>query len=144
MKTNKLEFMKKVLGILLLAVVLMTSCQVKTSNKGNADKIVDGVEYYQDDIGEVFGRARPASGFDCDLKTLAKLTHKSFQRKAGIIAPLDDDVQLSSFIEELRQQGETVVTNISNESITADVVAELGCDRQISFEDGSWVVKTIK
>jgi ATP phosphoribosyltransferase regulatory subunit len=111
-----------------------------TSENGRA--IAKGGRY--DDIGEVFGRARPASGFDCDLKTLAKLTHKSFHRKAGIIAPLDDDALLSSFIEELRQQGETVVTNISNESITADVVAELGCDRQISFEDGSWVVKTIK
>lgn len=47
--------MKKIGLVLVLAVALLaTSCQVKTSNKGNADKIVDGVEYYQDDLGEVF------------------------------------------------------------------------------------------
>jgi len=47
--------MKKLGFILLLALGLMvTSCKVKTSNKGNADKIVDGVEYYQDDTGAVF------------------------------------------------------------------------------------------
>jgi len=97
-----------------------------------------------DHIGEVFGRARPASGFDCDLKTLAKLTHKSFSRKPGILAPISGGDELTALIEELRNQGEIVVTNISAESLTVRDLAELDCNRQITFENNSWVVVSIE
>ena len=96
-----------------------------------------------DDIGEVFGRARPASGFDCDLKTLAKLTQKTIKTKAAIVAPADADLALAELIESLRQSGEIVIVSFSNDTFTAVELAELNCDRQIVLENDSWVVKAI-
>jgi hypothetical protein len=41
--------MKKVLlGTVLVLGLMLSSCQVKTSNIGNAEKFSDGVEYFQD------------------------------------------------------------------------------------------------
>lgn len=107
----------------------------------NGRSVAKGGRY--DHIGEVFGRARPASGFDCDLKTLAKLTHKSFSREPGILAPIKGDDQLATFIEDLRQQGEIVITNLVSETLSPGDLAELNCNRKINFENGSWIVETI-
>ncbi|MBL4820285.1 MAG: ATP phosphoribosyltransferase regulatory subunit [Gammaproteobacteria bacterium] len=97
-----------------------------------------------DDIGEVFGRARPASGFDCDLKTLAKLTHKTFKRSPAILAPADSNNKLMALVDDLRQQGETVIINLSADTASPDEIAELDCDRRITLQDGCWIVESIE
>jgi len=46
--------MKKVFGILMIAVVLMlSSCQARVTDT-NTSKYESGVQYFQDDTGEVF------------------------------------------------------------------------------------------
>ena len=61
-----------------------------TWNKATAHpsvEIVRGGRY--DDIGRVFGRARPAVGFSTDLKTLMDLSRRDFgsRERGSILAP---------------------------------------------------------
>ena len=93
-----------------------------------------------DHIGEVFGRARPASGFDSDLKVLARLSKKVPEKKAGILAPNIVDEKLSDFVDGLRKQGEVVITNLVNQTIDKETCEELNCDRQIVLKNNSWLV----
>ena len=93
-----------------------------------------------DHIGEVFGRARPASGFDSDLKVLARLSKKVPEKKTGILAPNIVDEKLSDFVDSLRKQGEIVITNLVNQTIDKETCEELNCDRQIVLKNNSWLV----
>lgn len=95
-----------------------------------------------DHIGEVFGRARPASGFDCDLKTLANLTPANIVRKSGILAPSDPDQQLMEMIEKLRKSGETVIINLYARELSDSELSELACDRKLVKRKGSWEIET--
>ena len=110
-----------------------------TSNYGRA--VAMGGRY--DHIGEVFGRARPASGFDCDLKTLARLTNKKFARPAAILAPVIDSVKLLVAITKLRDAGEIVISDLQDKPGNGQTAAELGCDRQLVLEAGKWIVKQL-
>ena len=107
-----------------------------TPNYGRA--VAKGGRY--DHIGEVFGRARPASGFDSDLKVLARLSAKNPEGKAGILAPNITDEKLSSIVDGLRKQGEIVIINLVNGTLNEKVRKELNCDRQIVRRDNSWVI----
>jgi ATP phosphoribosyltransferase regulatory subunit len=110
-----------------------------TSTYGRA--VAKGGRY--DHIGEVFGRARPASGFDSDLKVLAKLSSKVPKRTPGIVAPNIVDEELSTIIDNLRKQGEIVVVNLANEILSDGAFQELNCDREIIHKNDSWVVGPI-
>ena len=96
-----------------------------------------------DHIGEVFGRARPATGFDADLKVLTKLSSRTFDEKQGIIAPNIIDERLRVLVEKLRGRGEVVIINLSEENLNRKAFEELNCDRHIVNENGSWKVKLI-
>ena len=96
-----------------------------------------------DHIGEVFGRARPASGFDSDLKVLAKLSTKEFTQKAGIVAPNLNDEGLRETISKLREQGEIVIVNLAAQPLDNNDQQEMNCDRQLVNKGGAWVVETL-
>ena len=96
-----------------------------------------------DHIGEVFGRARPASGFDSDLKVLAKLCSKTFEEKKGIIAPDILDQGLQELVGKLRTSGEIVIINLDKDALEGKLLEELNCDRRLVKEGGSWIVKPI-
>ena len=96
-----------------------------------------------DHIGEVFGRARPASGFDSDLKVLAKLSTKEFTQKAGIVAPNLNDEGLRETISKLREQGEIVIVNLADQPLDNNDQQEMNCDRQLVNKGGAWVVETL-
>lgn len=95
-----------------------------------------------DDIGEVFGRARPASGFDADLKVLAKLTGINIKRMPGILAPNSSDQLLLQKIAELRKSGEIVIVDL-NESSNVDS-NELGCDRELVLVNEQWKIQVLE
>ena len=103
---------------------------------GRGQAVALGGRY--NDIGKVFGRARPATGFSTDLKTLLSLsTHKNNQL-AAIFAPADNDADLQDMIASLRQQGETVICALPGQSGGAK---EMGCDRQLVKEGSGWKLK---
>ncbi|MFA7555216.1 MAG: ATP phosphoribosyltransferase regulatory subunit [Spongiibacteraceae bacterium] len=108
---------------------------------GHGQAVANGGRY--DHIGEVFGRARPATGFNTDLKAL--LSHlpetESNQPLVGILAPESKGMsaeQMQSLwlaIQALRAQGERVVSALSGQT-QAD-----GCDRKLVLQQGQWLVE---
>lgn len=103
---------------------------------GEGEGIAFGGRY--DDIGSAFGRARPATGFSTDVKTLLKLQDTQDNIPARIFAPVSDDISLLEKINKLRGSGEIVVQELDGQQTTAN---EMKCDRQLSLENGEWVVK---
>jgi len=71
-----------------------------------------------DDIGKVFGRARPATGFSADLKILAELSDQALSVADGIAMPFETALsgtqrqQLWQTQSELRQQGQRLVAQL--------------------------------
>ncbi|WP_313550733.1 ATP phosphoribosyltransferase regulatory subunit [Pseudomonas sp.] len=104
---------------------------------GSGQAIAQGGRY--DNIGANFGRARPATGFSTDLKTLVMLGQAEMTEPlTGIWAPHGEDAQLWNAIRQLRSGGERVVQALPGQ---ADSDArESGCDRQLAWQDGSWQV----
>jgi ATP phosphoribosyltransferase regulatory subunit len=105
---------------------------------GVGQSIAQGGRY--NNIGRFFGRARPATGFSADLRSLIKLGTLSSRQKNAIFAPADNDPMLQQKIEELRQSGERVILQLSDQRGGAK---ELDCDRQIVTRSGQWIVETI-
>jgi ATP phosphoribosyltransferase regulatory subunit len=106
---------------------------------GSGREIARGGRY--DAIGEVFGRARPATGFSTDLRTLMDLSERDFDSRQGaVFAPADDDPVLQQTIADLRKQGECVISALPGQSGTA---ADMGCDRVLVQDAGNWAVKPV-
>ncbi|WP_428239669.1 ATP phosphoribosyltransferase regulatory subunit [Gynuella sp.] len=103
---------------------------------GLAQPIAKGGRY--DNTGQVFGRARPATGFSADLKTLVKIA-PAVSSEGCIFAPADPDPQLKKRIRELRQSGHKVV-----QALTVDDTPETtGCSQKLSFSSNTWAVTNI-
>ena len=96
-----------------------------------------------DDIGEVFGRPRPASGFDCDLQTLVRLSNKSFSFPKTILAPASAEPGLLALIEQLRRDGEVVIGDLGKDGSEQAVLEEMNCDRRIVRKGKDWIVEAI-
>lgn len=104
---------------------------------GVGQSIAQGGRY--DDIGADFGRARPATGFSTDLKTLVVLGQlEQAKPPVGIWAPDSHDVYLWQVVQRLRRQGERVVQALPGQQI-ADAKG-CDCDRQLLLCDGQWQV----
>jgi ATP phosphoribosyltransferase regulatory subunit len=95
-----------------------------------------------DNIGEVFGRARPATGFSADLKLLSALSKQSFQRpeRELIFAPYRNDPALAEAIRDLRAQQRAVIQQLPGQPGGA---AEYGCTAILEQEQQHWVVKPL-
>ncbi len=107
---------------------------------GRGQEIARGGRY--DDIGKVFGRARPATGFSADLKTLVVVSADVLQGKAsGIFAPAGEDPALNAKIEELRAAGERVICALAGQ--TGDARA-MGCDRELVNKGDQWIVLDVE
>jgi len=76
---------------------------------GTGREIARGGRY--DSIGQIFGRARPATGFSTDLRTLIALVpdHDGGERRRRILAPAGSDPSLRARIRALREAGHVVV-----------------------------------
>lgn len=107
---------------------------------GSGKEIARGGRY--DDIGQVFGRARPATGFSTDLKTLIRVSTitETSQEVAGIFAAWSDDPAQQALIDELRAQGQRVICGLPGQHGGA---GELGCSRQLDCRDGEWQVISV-
>ena len=95
-----------------------------------------------DNIGEVFGRARPATGFSADLKLLSALSKQSYQvaQRELIFAPCSDDAGLYEKIRDLRAQQQAVVQQLPGQTGSAK---ELGCTSILEHDNQNWVVRPL-
>ena len=105
--------------------------------KGYTGPIALGGRY--DEVGLVFGRARPATGFSLDLRGAVTALTPAVHAKA-ILAPVGDDKVLLSKIEALRADGQIVIQTLPNSSSN---IAELNCDRQLIYSNKQWQVETL-
>ena len=100
---------------------------------GYGREVARGGRY--DEIGSVFGRARAATGFSADLKTLIALRAPSGDAAAEedvIGAPWSDDPALHEAIRALRSRGERVVQRLPGEDSCGT--------RRLARRDGRWAV----
>ena len=105
---------------------------------GWGQEIARGGRY--DDIGRVFGRARPAVGFSTDLKGLLRLgagREARHQEADAVFAPWSADAGLQKAIARLRREGRRVVTELPGQAAGA---RELGCAEMLIHKEGSWTV----
>jgi ATP phosphoribosyltransferase regulatory subunit len=95
-----------------------------------------------DNIGAIFGRARPATGFSADLKLLAALAQRGCQgeQRELVFAPYGEDVALAEKIRDLRAQGQPVVQQLPGQTGGA---AELGCTLILEQDNQNWIVKSL-
>ncbi|MEJ2592403.1 MAG: ATP phosphoribosyltransferase regulatory subunit [Candidatus Thiodiazotropha sp.] len=102
---------------------------------GSGKEIARGGRY--DDIGRVFGRARPATGFSADLKTLirAAATREDGAARSLVFAPWSDDPAQQRLVARLRGEGRRVVCGLPGQQGGA---TEMGCDEQLIEQDGQW------
>ncbi len=105
---------------------------------GQGKEIARGGRY--DDVGEVFGNARPATGFSADLLSLFQLSNQPGQVELGILAPDLIDPVLEELIQTLRRQKQRVVVDLSNGACTPQ---EQHCDRILTRQDDGWVVQQV-
>jgi ATP phosphoribosyltransferase regulatory subunit len=104
---------------------------------GWGQEIARGGRY--DDIGRVFGRARPAVGFSTDLKGLLRLGAELQARGAPVervFAPWSSDPELQQEIARLRNAGRQVIAELPGQGCDA---SELGCSERLVRGETGWV-----
>lgn len=111
-----------------------TGCLFAAYTDGNSEPVAKGGRY--DHIGEVFGRARAATGFSADLKLLAAT--QSAEQVEGVLAVGSmNDAEFVAQVKTLRQQGERVLLSLPGAD---NDTHELHCNRQLIQRDGSWQI----
>lgn len=111
-----------------------TGCVFAAYLPGESEPVAKGGRY--DHIGEVFGRARPATGFSADLKMLAERAESA--ALTGILAEGSlQDATFATTVSALREQGERVVLALPGAD---NDPAELGCQRRLVAQADGWVV----
>lgn len=96
-----------------------------------------------DDIGRVFGRARPAVGFSTDLKGLllhGRGLEERFRTTAPVYAPWSADTGLCQAIDRLRAAGRHVINALPGLDLDP---RELGCRQELVECDGRWELRDI-
>lgn len=96
-----------------------------------------------DDIGRVFGRARPAVGFSTDLKGLLRLgvgLEGRYREEPAVYAPWSPEPSLLAAIEDLRRAGRRVITALPRAE--ADPRA-IGCGQRLVRGASGWELQAI-
>ncbi len=106
---------------------------------GQGQAIALGGRY--DHIGEVFGRARPATGFSTDLKQLMQLGRFCLPAPVtAVFAPESNDAELHKKVIALREQGKRVICGLPGQKQTA---TDMGCDERLVNRNGQWQVEAV-
>ncbi len=105
---------------------------------GRGEAVALGGRY--DNVGAVFGRARPATGFSADLKNLVAIGGEQNYPPSAIFAPISEDELLLQKIGELRSGGERVLVELPGQGVSG---SEMGCDRHLVKREKRWVVESI-
>jgi len=92
-----------------------------------------------DEVGKAFGRARPATGFSLDLRSLARVVPEE-SGPGGIRAPYASDSKLAALVRRLRSAGDIVVIDLPGH---ANLRRESLCSREVVMRGGKWVVRPI-
>jgi len=100
---------------------------------GCGQAVANGGRY--DDIGRVFGRARPTTGFNTDLKILLDLLGREDEQNSGIFVPLSTEQTQWDEVCRLRRRGERVVYGFTGQE------ADERCDRRLVKCGEKWLLE---
>lgn len=92
-----------------------------------------------DEVGQSFGRARPATGFSLDLRGVATALPPA-KPTTAIFAPASEDKALAGKIEALRAEGHVVVQELPG---AVSDMAELNCNKKLEHYNSGWHVVDI-
>lgn len=107
--------------------------------KGYKGPLALGGRY--DEVGQSFGRARPATGFSLDLRGVVSALVPAATSMA-IYAPLSTDTALVAKIESLRNEGHVVIEAL--DSHEANLI-ELNCNKKLEHYNSGWhIVDVVK
>ncbi|MEQ8516714.1 MAG: ATP phosphoribosyltransferase regulatory subunit [Chromatocurvus sp.] len=101
---------------------------------GYGEAVANGGRY--DNVGRAYGRARPATGFATDLKTLVQLPVSGPGPVPCIHAPVSSDPALLTAVRRLRETGEIVIASLAGEM-------DPRCSRELVQRDGEWTVQAL-
>ena len=100
--------------------------------EGRGSAVAKGGRY--DNVGAVFGRDRPATGFAIDLKALVDDADRSEAAYVPVIAPQSDDAGLRAAVTALRAAGRTVVMDVAPGVDLPDA-------ERLVLSEGEWVIE---
>ncbi len=98
----------------------------------HGEAIAKGGRY--DDIGKIFGRARPATGFSTNLRTLVTFAATP-PKSTRIFAPYSPAPSLMAKVQELRAQGEIVICGLPQQVGGATA---MGCTKELHQAGDEW------
>jgi ATP phosphoribosyltransferase regulatory subunit len=101
--------------------------------EGRGSAVAKGGRY--DNIGAVFGRDRPATGFAIDLKALVDDVACDQTEHPPISAPQSDDPDLAAAVATLRAQGRAVAVDLEGS-------AESSSGARLVKVKGQWIVES--
>jgi ATP phosphoribosyltransferase regulatory subunit len=95
-----------------------------------------------DNIGAIFGRDRPATGFSADLKLLSSLSKPDSPSapRELIFAPYNEDSALTEKIRDLRAQQRAVIQQLPGQTGSA---TDLACTSILEYDNQNWVVRPL-
>ncbi|MGZ8984002.1 MAG: ATP phosphoribosyltransferase regulatory subunit [Methylotenera sp.] len=97
-----------------------------------------------DEVGQAFGRARPATGFSLDLRGVVTALPPASPVRA-IFASAIEDKTLTAKIDALRSEGHVVVQELTGEVRHDELnYDELNCDRKLVHYNSGWHVVDIQ
>jgi len=106
---------------------------------GQGEEIARGGRY--DDIGKAFGRARPATGFSADLRSILQLVSSpEFTGEDAIFAPWNEDPELRNLVARLRAEGRQVIWELPGQNGDA---AAMGCCSVLSRGPNGWAIESL-
>lgn len=103
--------------------------------EGQGTEIARGGRY--DNIGALFGEARPATGFSTDLIALQRLIQTNGALTKGILAPNSNNIECCALIKSLRASGEIVTIDLSDGKLSAQ---QQNCNKIIKQQNGNCLV----
>lgn len=101
-----------------------------------------------DDIGRVFGRARPAVGFSTDLKGLLRLgqgwSNRIGDSADAVYAPWSHDPALLAEVSRLRGAGRRVLTALPGADLDSERdPRQLGCSHRLAATESGWILREL-
>ncbi len=107
---------------------------------GYGSMLANGGRY--NEVGRAFGKARPATGFSADLKTLLRTGNFSAPKTELILASGESDPELEIMISQLREDGMQVIR--AGGEVTESVARELGVGAVLIKDKSGWQKKSLK
>ena len=89
-----------------------------------------------DNVGAVFGRSRPATGFAFDLKALMAAARPAVVAGSWVSAPDLKDADLLNAVRDLRATGRSVVTALGG-------THDPRCSELLVKGDDGWVIRPL-